>query len=190
MWIEIACVVALMALAWLLLRRDSALEHVKSDADGQTYLVRNLPDKVRAANLLAELNGRIESLIAYLASTYPGDPDYKRLQNNYRPQNIREGGVKPGLTSYTENKRTITLCLRQAGTDEFVDTDVLMYVALHELAHVASVEIGHQRSFWALFTRILDEARKIGVYRPVDYAQNPARFCGITIDSSVLSGTI
>ena len=35
--------------------------------------------------------------------------------------------------------------------------------------------------FWNTFGRILREAHKIGIYNPVDYSQNPEKYCGIII---------
>ena len=44
-----------------------------------------------------------------------------------------------------------------------------MFVALHELSHVASKSIGHTDEFWDNFKFILIESEKIGIYKPIDY---------------------
>ena len=56
-----------------------------------------------------------------------------------------------------------------------------MYVALHELSHIASVSIGHNDEFWDNFKFIIIEAKKIQIYNPVDYKNNNARYCGMNI---------
>ena len=41
---------------------------------------------------------------------------------------------------------------------------MLIYVTLHELAHVRCDEIGHTEKFHRIFKEILDEAANKGVY--------------------------
>ena len=56
-----------------------------------------------------------------------------------------------------------------------------MYVALHELSHIATKSIGHTDEFWENFKFLITEAKKIGVYNPVDYKKEPSRYCGMNI---------
>ena len=41
---------------------------------------------------------------------------------------------------------------------------MLVYVGLHELAHVLCDEIGHTDKFYAIFDKLMDKAEEIGVY--------------------------
>ena len=59
-----------------------------------------------------------------------------------------------------------------------------MFVALHELSHVASKSIGHTDEFWDNFKFILIEAEKIGVYKPIDYKNEKTEYCGMTINDN------
>lgn len=163
------------------------VDYVKSTVDGRHYLVRKLRDRQKAADFLARMNQDINTLIKHLMSTYPEDPNIRRLYKNYNPESISEGSSDSGYTSYSVNKgEKIILCLRQKGSNEFVDKNVVMYVTVHELAHLMTEEVGHTESFWDNFRFILTEAVKIGLYKKVDYSKEPAKYCGIRITSSVI----
>ena len=62
--------------------------------------------------------------------------------------------------------------------------NTLTFVALHELAHVATLSVGHTEEFWNNFKFLLQEAKKIGIYNPVNYKKEPARYCGMNIDDN------
>ena len=64
---------------------------------------------------------------------------------------------------------------------QLIDINTLTFVALHELAHVATKSIGHTDEFWANFKFLLQQAQQIGVYKPIDYSKKPKRYCGMTI---------
>jgi hypothetical protein len=73
------------------------------------------------------------------------------------------------VPAYTENKRSISVCLRSGSTD------ALFFVVLHELAHVASTSYGHTDEFWQHFRLLVDAARSVGVYVVHDPT---AKVCG------------
>ena len=161
---------------------------IKSDVDGRQYLVRKVPSSKQAADILAAINKDLQQLVNHLVAKYPDKVEVKRLFENYNPNNVSEGSVHSGYTSYSVNKgERIILCIRQKDTDEtFVDKNIVLYVAIHELAHLATASIGHGTDFWDNFKFILEEAVDIGVYKKVDFAANPAPYCGIKITSSVI----
>lgn len=70
-----------------------------------------------------------------------------------------------GKKSYTINKKRIHLCLYDKD-GKYYDENMLTYVTIHELAHVKCPEIGHTDKFHAIFTSLLDQATKAGVYNP------------------------
>ena len=47
-----------------------------------------------------------------------------------------------------------------------------MFVAVHELAHIASASIGHTDEFWTNFKFLLEEAEKLNIYKPIDYIKS------------------
>jgi hypothetical protein len=162
------------------------IEFVVSKTDGRRYLVRKLPDRQEAAEKLARLNATLLSLVRHMVAKYPDDEDVQRLHENYDPEALSEGGMEVGYTSYSVNKgEKIVMCLRQKD-DSFVDDNVLVYVAVHELGHLMTSDVGHTEAFWGNFRRLLSEAADNGMYRKVDYAKSPHPYCGIQISSSVV----
>ena len=71
-----------------------------------------------------------------------------------------------GKKSYTINKRKVFICLYKPGTKEPYPINMLMYVAIHELAHVFCDEIGHTRKFHQIFNNFLYRAEEKGIYDP------------------------
>jgi hypothetical protein len=70
--------------------------------------------------------------------------------------------------SYTENKKNIYLCLRDENNN-FYDYNMLIYVAIHELAHALSniVDTKHETlEFNNNFNYLLNSGRTKGIYNP------------------------
>lgn len=112
----------------------------------------------------------------------------QQLIHNYDAKDIHEISPlnKDGSTSYTENKKTLILCLRRKKADEngdhpLHDINTMMFVVLHELTHMMNDEWGHPYEFWVLFKFVLENAVEAGVYTPVDYKRNPLVYCGMDI---------
>eukprot|EP00798_Chlamydomonas_sp_ICE-L_P024991 gene24991-biopygen19422 len=159
---------------------------VSSDVDGREYLMRRLPDRQNAANLMARINTNLNKLIQHLVAKYPKNTVVRQLYDNYNPDALSEGGAELGYTSYSVNKgEKIVLCLRQRD-HQLVEENILMYVAIHELGHLATDEVGHTPKFWSNFKWILGEAMSIGLYTKVDFDNEPQKYCGINITSSIV----
>ena len=93
------------------------------------------------------------------------DPMILEIRNKLKPYFPEVNAVilLKGKKSYTINKKRVHLCL----TDEngkYYDTNMLIYVTLHELAHVRCDEIGHTEKFHKIFNDMLKEATMYGVY--------------------------
>jgi len=88
----------------------------------------------------------------------------------------------------TLNKgQKIVVCLRdktQAPKYPLVEKNTVMFVMLHEMAHLMTETIGHTQEFWNNFKRILHDAVKLNIYTPVNYAQKPTPYCGMVISDS------
>ena len=67
-----------------------------------------------------------------------------------------------GASSYTLNKQKVYICTEKNGVT--YDDNMLIYVTLHELAHVLCDEVGHTPKFIAIFTSLLDRAERHGLY--------------------------
>ncbi len=68
-----------------------------------------------------------------------------------------------------------------------MDLNTMMFVALHEMGHIATTEVGHTPMFWDNFRWLLEEAIQIGVYREQDFKTKPVSYCGLTISDSPLN---
>lgn len=165
------------------------LEPIKSTLDGETYMVRNLPDKQEAANLISQVRNNLLKLKQHLNNLSPDDNRVNNINNNFNGNNFRESTEKSGSnTSYSINKgEKIVLCLRSRDVEEKLsDLNTIMFVSLHEFSHIATTSIGHTPEFWENFKWILQEAINIGIYKEVDYKLKPQDYCGMKITGSPL----
>jgi len=167
---------------------NGEVEYVLSSMDGRKYLVRSLPDKGDAANMLATINKNIQTLIKHLERTAPSDDRVLRMLKNYNPEVLSEGADNAKYTSYSVNKgEKLVFCLRSRdGKEKLEDINTMMFVALHEVGHLACKSIGHTKEFWESFKWILQESINIGIYTDEDYKTKPKDYCGITITDSPL----
>ena len=75
------------------------------------------------------------------------------LINRFNPDNKSESTPSDKYTSYSVNKgEKIIFCIRDKspGPEQFkiINVNTLMFVAIHELAHVMTKSIGHEPDFW------------------------------------------
>lgn len=68
--------------------------------------------------------------------------------------------------SYTINKKIIHLCTKNPQNGQYYDKNTLMFVVLHELAHVLCNDVGHTENFSIINQSLLDHAIKCGFYDP------------------------
>ncbi len=103
---------------------------------------------------------------------------------NYNPKKIYETLPTSEYTAYSENKgEKLAFCLdtEKNSKGKLIDDNTLMYVALHELSHIASKSIGHTDEFWNNFKFLITESKKINIYNPIDYGKKSHRYCGMDI---------
>ena len=62
-----------------------------------------------------------------------------------------------------------------------------MYVALHEMAHVACPEVGHGDLFKKIFKFLTEQAIQIKIYNLDNYDNNPVEYCGMILSSNIIS---
>ena len=160
--------------------------YVKSNVDGKEYLVRDLPDKQAAADLLAKVRIKLNNLKIHLETKYPDKPQVKQLIQNFRddPKRFLEATPDAEFTSYSVNKgESIHLCLRQREkTDEsLVSEEVMIFVSIHEMSHILTESVGHGPDFWNNFAWLLKEAESIGMYKHQDFKAHPVKYCGMSI---------
>jgi hypothetical protein len=162
------------------------LVDMKSTIDNKTYRVRDLPDKQEAANLLAKVRIKMSNLMTHLETKYQDKPQIQRLVRNFRanPERLLESTPDADHTSYSVNKgEKVHLCLRQreGNNEQLVNDNVMMFVALHEMAHMITATIGHGPDFWNNFGFLLKEAEQQGIYKHQDFKSHPVSYCGVSI---------
>lgn len=181
--------------------------YVRSDLDGNTYMVRNGEDKKLAANLLAKIRININILDSYMhkkiGNNNEAHPKYHiyrefepyiiRLHDKIKYVVIKESSENNVYTSYTINKgEQIVFCIRSKAISNIInssnihDINLIMYVALHEISHIACPEYDHTPLFKKIFRFICGEAIEIGIYRHIDFRSNPHEYCGMKINDSII----
>ena len=163
------------------------IDIIKSNLDDRKYVVQQYSDKDKAADLLASINQDVLKLIQHMRAKYPDREDVAYMAKHYNPNALSEGNLDSGYTSYSINKgEKVVLCIRQKDKS-FVQKNILMYVVIHELAHIMTHdEIGHTTKFWTNFKLLLEEAISIGLYVKQDFDKKHEDYCGIKITSSVI----
>ena len=163
------------------------LKCIVSTVDGDKYCVRERKDIQKASDLLARITEKMKTLVDHLDKKYPDKDNVRRLVKKFNPRKIVETLPTSEYTAYSENKgQKIAFCLnkQKEDNDNLIDENTLMFVALHEMAHVASESIGHNTEFWDNFTFLIGEAEEYNLYSPIDYSKKNAEYCGMTITSS------
>ena len=160
------------------------LKCIISDVDGKKYCVRERDKLEQSADRLAVATANMNKLVDHCYDTYPDNPNIKRLKDGFNPKKIQETLPTSEFTAYSENKgEKLAFCLdkNKNGRDGLIDANTLMFVAIHELSHIATKNVGHTTDFWSNFKFLLKEADKINIYKPVDYKKTPQEYCGMSI---------
>jgi hypothetical protein len=160
------------------------LRCIISDVNGNTYCVRDRNKLDLAADRLAHVNNNLNKLVNHLSKKYPENTNVQRLINGYNPKKIYETLPTSEFTAYSENKgEKLAFCLdtEKNSKGRLIDMNTLMYVALHEVSHIATKSVGHTDEFWSNFKFMITEAKAINIYNPIDYKKEPARYCGMNI---------
>ncbi len=167
------------------------LVKTRSTLDEEYYWVRDLKDKPVAANTLAKIKKNMYKLVNYLQENkkkFPKNMEHiKDLVSRTKSIVIMETGADEKYTSYTVNKgERIVFCLRAKVINTIHDMNTLMYVVIHEMAHIGCPEFGHTPLFKEIFKFLLQQSAIIGIYTPIDYRKNPQNYCGMEINEYLL----
>lgn len=183
-------------------RKFKSGTYIKSSVDGRTYFVLNTPNKQKAADILAELNQRIEKLIEHLKSERSAGHiplnmtrAVDRIIRLYNPDSLSENVYRQlDFTSYTFNKgQSIALCLTtrdnsEKNNEQFEPINRLIFVVLHEISHIGDDTVSdgarHTLQFWKIFSYIYNEAIKIGIHNYENYNHKPVDYCGMKIEAT------
>ena len=169
------------------------MTYILSDIDNQSYLVNDTEDKQYVANLLAQLKKRIDILNNHLYNNIKTYPDYeeyiKQLHDKLDDCVITENSSDNEYTSYSVNKgEQLVFCVHSKKHPyDIHDINLMMYVVLHELSHVACPYYdNHGPLFKKIFSFLTIEAMKLNLYTKIDFSNNYQEYCGITITNSII----
>ena len=158
---------------------------LKSSNDNRKYRLLDLPGKEKCMEILVQLNKNVIQLLSYVK-----DEDregIKDLLDNYKPDSLSENLEKKSLQAYSINKgEEICLCLREPENELIIidDMNTLMFVLVHELAHLMTDDIGHTNKFWNNMAYLLKKSSEINLYNPINYKNSPVMYCGVKIDET------
>jgi hypothetical protein len=179
--------------------------YIKSDIDHKFYMVRDRKDKKAAANMLAIVKQNILGVTKYMSdklldpnlSKQPRYIQYKpyieQLKTKIKNVVIRESSANTVHTSYTVNKgEQIVFCVRSKSLSNSLKKtnihglNLVMYVALHEISHVACPEYDHTPLFKDIFHFICEEAIEMNIYKKINFNNKPEEYCGMMIRDSII----
>ncbi len=162
----------------------------------------DLDDHEQAAAIMSELNQRWMRLMKFVKRKYgaaieggaetvwgkkcPGR--MRRARNflmRFNPDVIYETDPSNpnGDTSFVISKgKVISLCIRK-GNDpsKFEDINTLVFVTIHEIAHIVADTMQHEPEFWTTFKWLLEEANEAGLIELIDYRKYPRSYCHVPI---------
>ena len=160
------------------------LKCIVSTVDGNKYCVRDRKRIAEAADLLANVTTKCKELVKYMDENHNDNQDVRQLVSGFNPAKVMETLPTSTFTAYSENKgEKVAFCLNQqkADNNNLIDENTLLFVAIHELAHIMTKSIGHKSEFWANFKFLLENAKDAGIHDPVDYKKKPQEYCGMKI---------
>ena len=161
------------------------------------YWVRDLPDKDEAGKILYELRKLLMELLLYIENNENEDIEEEeltylqyipRMKEKLKHVKIKETPEGSSQTSYSVNKgETLVFCIRSKQDNSLHSKNELLYVAIHELAHIGCPEIGHTKLFMNLNLFLLKQAVKFNIYKYKNYDNEAVEYCGISLNHTILN---
>jgi len=164
-------------------------------------LIENSKIEEKSNKLLMYVQSEIEKLVFNIQNNINSYKPFEKYINRLRKKVLEKkiNFVKniptdKSKTSYTVNSgETIALCVNDG--NKLIDVNTVIYVTLHELAHVAceypqcGINNGdtHTEEFDIVYAFLVLQAIKYGIYKYVDYSHYPQMYCGLLINANVLS---
>jgi hypothetical protein len=186
----IIAITGIMYCIYKYIKRQFLSIKVLSEVDNRYYIVRYEGDTKKSADMLATINKNIQQLLHFI-STQGVDAKYskniKLLKQRYNIDGLMEN-IELDNTTYTVNKgESIEFCLATRDSKQHMyDLNKLMFVTIHELAHIGCETFDHGPEFKSFFPYLLNSAIKCGVYKYQDYSREPEEYCGMTINHTPL----
>jgi len=177
--------ILILVIVLLILLTQNNGSKVSIIVNGRTYMVHRYNDQSimqKIANTIHTLNKDIDKLLVHLKNNefQHKTIEIKRLLKRYK-RHITD--LSPSATkhvAYNVHKgKVIALCIYR--DDKFEDYNTIMFVLLHELAHVMTKEYKHNKQFWDNFKFLIKQAIKMKIYTYQDFNNNSKQFCNMNI---------
>jgi hypothetical protein len=111
----------------------------------------------------------------------------KNINEKFYYTDIYENNMNNDNTSYTINKGDeMILCIRSKNDYKIHNLNDLLYVVIHEIAHIGCPEIGHTQLFYKINIYLLERAIEKKIYKYEDYNKNPREYCGVQLDNTII----
>lgn len=172
--------------------------HIRSVLDNREYSVRKNGKQQTKADLLALIRLKLETIVKSVEnSNYSTNPAIVRLTTNWnKGVTIKEIGNLETDAAYVINKQHMSFCLPEGTADSLDKINLMTYVAIHELAHIMSDEVGHGEEFVSNFEFLLNYSKKLKytdpftkeqlpVYIQLDKLNTPDNYCGVSLVNSI-----
>ena len=114
--------------------------------------------------------------------------EYVRIiKNKLANVKISENLVDSKYTSYSINKgEELVFCIRDNKKYKIHPINELLYVAIHEIAHIGCPEVGHTDLFRLINIYLLEKAIYYKLYKFIDYNKHNKKYCGMVLTSTIL----
>ena len=186
--IYIYCFILLLILIVIIIKGNELfIQYKVASSNNKKYGYQEVFQNTdEAIEIMAKLHSNMLKFVKDLKNKYPDDDRVKRLYNGFNRVEIEESPDEKDTTSYTINKGDLmALCLRkQQDGRPFHDENTLLFVIIHEMAHIASISEGHNQEFIDNFRFLLQEATQLGYYSPVNYRNSPITYCGLKVTNN------
>ena len=109
----------------------------------------------------------------------------RKLNNNYKSDSLQENIPKVPMqdVSYNINKgELMSICIRKyEDIYKFHNTNDILFVSIHELAHSCNTSYGHDKKFWKIFRFLLENAIEMKIFKNINYNKYPVKYCSMYI---------
>jgi hypothetical protein len=188
---ETILIIMFLSIVFVFIFIHSSEVSFQESFSGEQYLVRNLDDKDKAADLLYNIKTRLKKLIDYINNDcLKNETERTKFINQYNKSILNKFNyiIFRESTDNSINKgEEIVFCLRSIPDNKLHNINELMYVAIHEIAHVGCPEIGHTSLFKKINLELLKYAIDCGVYSYKNYNALPEQYCGILLSNNILT---
>ena len=180
MYKDIILILIIITIFYYMYKPDTN-KYIKADNNKQ-YKVQESNNSEIKANMLSELDIKIRKIVENMKNNdLPNKEIADRTYSKMLNIELREIPKNENGAGYTINKSHIYLCLYNKDTNKLNVIDDVMFVLLHEVAHIMSLSFGHGEEFKKNFDFIVKLAVKINLWNKKDYSEDNVNICGVNV---------